>query len=218
MESQVRQNDPFVIPDGTQLIETFGWHPNEGARRLDLHLSRMEESASELGFAFNWANALSKIDEIAGAQALRCRLTLAQSGEIALTTAPLGPTALSWRVVISPVRQKSDDFWLRHKTTQRQHYDDARASLPDGVNEVLFLNENEFLCEGTITNVFLKTGRGPWRTPHLAAGLLPGVLRQSLLASGDTEEADLTLGDLRNATRVAMGNSLRGLIPTEVQL
>ena len=41
------------VPDGTLLIETFGWHPGEGVRRLDMHLARMAGSARTLEFTFD---------------------------------------------------------------------------------------------------------------------------------------------------------------------
>ena len=216
MESPVRENGSLFIPDGTQLIETFGWHPSEGARRIDLHLSRMAHSASQLGFSFNRADAAAKVTGVSGAEALRCRLTLSQDGALSLTTAPLGETAVSWRMAIAPVRLQSDNVWLRHKTTHRRIYDEARAALPAGIDEMLFLNEDGLVCEGTITNLFLRKGAGIWLTPALTAGVLPGVLRQSLVDGRHARQADLMLDDLHEATDVVMGNSLRGFIPTEV--
>ena len=46
-------------------------------------------------------------------------------------------------------------------------------------------------------------------------GLLPGILRQSLIARGAAVEHPLTLADLRAAERWYVGNSLRGLRPAQ---
>ena len=51
-------------------------------------------------------------------------------------------------------------------------------------------------------------------TPPAALGLLPGVLRQSLLAEGRAVEAELRLEDL--AGGFLIGNALRGLISAEL--
>jgi branched-subunit amino acid aminotransferase/4-amino-4-deoxychorismate lyase len=51
-------------------------------------------------------------------------------------------------------------------------------------------------------------------TPPLASGLLPGILREELLETGQCSEAVLRLSDLRDA-RVRVGNSLRGLLAAE---
>ena len=51
-------------------------------------------------------------------------------------------------------------------------------------------------------------------TPRTDLGLLPGVLRRSLIEAGRAEEADLTLDDFADGFLV--GNALRGLIPARL--
>ena len=75
--------------------------------------------------------------------------------------------------------------------------------------EVLFVDPDGFLTEGSFTNLFVERG-GQLLTPPLARGLLPGVLRARLLAEGKAFEADLTAGDLRS--RFLLGNAVRGLM------
>ena len=41
-----------------------------------------------------------------------------------------------------------------------RRYDAARAALPAGIDEGLFLNERGEVCEGTITNVFVDSAKG----------------------------------------------------------
>ncbi|MGB8622576.1 MAG: aminotransferase class IV, partial [Paracoccaceae bacterium] len=105
--------------------------------------------------------------------------------------------------------------WLGVKTTRRALYDAARAALPDGLDELLYLNQRGEVCEGTITNIFFETGQG-LLTPPLSCGLLPGVLRAELLAQGRAREAVLRPADLGTARAVFVGNSLRGLIRAEI--
>ena len=83
--------------------------------------------------------------------------------------------------------------------------------MPECAQEVILLNEEALVCEGSITNIFLPRD-GLLLTPPLSCGLLPGVLRQSLLESGAATEERLTLHDLRSADSFYVGNSLRGLI------
>ena len=47
-------------------------------------------------------------------------------------------------------------------------------------------------------------------TPPARLGLLPGVLRRSLLESGQAVEAELTLDHLKDGFLI--GNALRGLV------
>lgn len=208
---------PEPVPAGTRLIETFGWWPGEGARRRDRHLARMARSALSLGFSFDPGAARERVATLTGPGALRCRLTLGAGGDLDLASAPLAPAPhRPWRVAIHPARLRPGDPWLAHKTTNRALYDHARADLPEGVDEYLFLNERGGVCEGTITNVFVTLEGGQRVTPPLASGLLPGVLRGEMLASGAVVEAPVTLAMLRAARAVSLGNSLRGEIPAQL--
>ncbi|MGI3184220.1 aminotransferase class IV family protein [Nioella aestuarii] len=208
---------PEPVPAGTRLIETFGWWPGEGARRFDLHLDRMGRSAGTLGFPFHEDAARERVAGLNGQDALRCRLTLGAGGDMELAAVPLPPGPdRAWRVAIHPERVRSGDVWLAHKTTNRALYDRARTALPNGVDEYLFLNERDELCEGTITNVFAMRQDGRRVTPPLSSGVLPGILREELLSRGEVEEAPITLDMLRNAKAISVGNSLRGEIPAQM--
>ncbi|WP_170367993.1 aminotransferase class IV family protein [Ruegeria arenilitoris] len=214
MESPVRAP---TEPD-FRLIETFAFRPGQGFLRLERHLRRMARTADWLGVRFDVWRVGEVVDGVIGADPLRCRLTLDLTGAPKITTWPLADNPPDWTVGLATTRLTSSDIWLRHKTTRRAIYDQARAELPDGVDELLFLNERDELCEGTITNLFVKTEDGRLLTPPVAAGLLPGILREELIETGRAVEAVLTLHDLAAARRVWMGNSLRGLIPAEVML
>ena len=76
-----------------------------------------------------------------------------------------------------------------------------------------FLRDDGALTEGSFTNLFVERD-GVLLTPRAALGLLPGVLRRSLIESGRACEADLTLADLGNGFFV--GNALRGLMPARL--
>jgi len=210
MEGPFRAN----IPPGTRLIETLGWRPDEGVRYLDRHLARMARSAEALGFYFDAAAARGLL-ALQGDGPLRCRLTLDRMGRLELTTAPLPEGAPVWRVAIAPERLSSCDPWLGVKSTNREVYDRARAGLVPGVDEMLFLNERDEVCEGTITNLFVVMADGARVTPPLACGLLPGVLRAQMLTEGWVERV-VSLDDLRAARAVHVGNALRGVIGVEM--
>lgn len=185
---------------GLKLIETVLW---DGAKapRWPLHLARLRRSAGLLGWDCPEV-AVSGPDHPA-----RLRLTLDRAGRLEWTEAVLPPTKAQWRIGIAAERLRSDDPWLGVKSTRRPAYDRARATLPERLDEVLFLNERGEVCDGSITNVFFDAGNG-LRTPPLACGLLPGVLRAEL----GCPEALLMAGDLPRV-RLWVGNALRGLIP-----
>ncbi|MCG7622891.1 aminotransferase class IV family protein [Epibacterium sp. Ofav1-8] len=199
-----------------RLIETFGYVPGRGVARLALHLARMARSAEAFGIAFDAAAASRLVTGLGGAAPLRCRMTLAADGALDLTTSPMPPAAPMWRFDIAEARLEAEDPFLRHKTTRRGLYDQVRHELPNGLQEMVFLNTRGELCEGTITNIAITTAQGDRLTPPLASGCLPGICRQSLLEAGALHEAVLTMDDLRQAREIHLMNALRGQIPAQL--
>ena len=100
---------------------------------------------------------------------------------------------------------------MRHKTSDRGFYDDARKAA--GTAEVVFEDADGFLTEGSYTSLFVARG-DTLVTPPLSRGLLPGVLRAELIGDGRAVEGELTRADLADGFFV--GNALRGLVPAIV--
>ena len=199
------------IREDLELIETFLWDPEKGAPDIDLHLERMCKSASNLKFKFEIIKIKEKILEINSQSRLRCRLTLRLDGTINLTTAPLSPNSKSWVLGLSGSILNSSDPWLLHKSSNRVLYDAERENLPDGVDEFIYLNERNEVCEGTITNIFVKIA-GQWLTPPLSSGCLPGVLRRKKIEDASCKVKIVTFSDLQDAQKITVGNALRGEI------
>lgn len=208
-ESALRSRDDHAFG----LIETLRYEPGQGCVRASRHLERLTESARHFHRTFDRNEAAQMLAEIKSEKPLRIRLFL--DGEDQLTCmahdfTPV-PAGTVWNVAIAGTRLKSTDQFIVHKTSLREHYDAARAEFPAShAEEVLLENENGFLCEGTITSLFMKR-EGKLITPRLSHGLLRGVLRQELLDTGLAVEGDLTRGDLADA-EIFVGNSLRGLV------
>ncbi len=216
------------LDPGLRLIETLrladGVFPS-----LAGHLARLQSSAAALGFACDAAAVRSRLLALAQEKpggAWRVRLTLGHGGDIDLVAAALDhsldahPSAPQ-RLLLAAPRLRSDDYLLRHKTTARAVYDAELAkAMANSAFDALFLNERGEVCEGARSNIFVRRGEC-WLTPALACGVLPGVLRGELLASGAAVEAVLTLADLVDAAagqHLYCGNALRGLLPVNLSL
>jgi len=210
MESPFCSADAIKGDADFRLIETFGYVPGQEIARLDLHFARLAASAAHFDIPFDPSAISRSIAAVAGENPLRCRLTLDTDGRANLTTAPMPEAARRWRFAISQTRLDADDPFLRHKTTRRTLYDQARAALPKGLDEIVFLNSRGEFCEGTITNLILTTADNEQLTPPLTSGCLPGIYRQSLLDAGRVSEAVLGLEDLAKARHIRLVNSLRG--------
>lgn len=213
----VRQISAESGANGADLIETMRFDPDRGIALLDLHLARMKASAAELGHAFDRHAARNQIQALCFEldRPAKVRLVSSRSGAIALEAAPL-PNALPDPALcaVLPMPVVSEDWRLRHKTSDRGFYEDALAVARDaGAHEALLIRTDSLLTEGSFTSLFVERG-GKLLTPRADLGLLPGVLRRSLLASGAAQEGDLTMDDL--AGGFLIGNALRGLMPARL--
>jgi para-aminobenzoate synthetase/4-amino-4-deoxychorismate lyase len=198
------------------LIETLRWSDAHGFVRLPLHLDRLARSAAALGFRFDRENAEARLAALAEAFAdasdRRIRLELARDGALDLAAPILaGEPDRPLDVVVATTRIDAGDPFLRHKTTRRQVQEAAfAAAAAQDADEAIFLNRAGLVTEASRNTVFVERG-GVLLTPPLEHGVLPGVLRQSLIASGKAIEQPLCLDDLATAERWFLGNSLRGL-------
>jgi para-aminobenzoate synthetase/4-amino-4-deoxychorismate lyase len=194
-------------PERFDLIETMRHDVHEGVVDLDRHLERMTRSAAALGFRFDRHQARNELQAASfGAGNAKVRLLLARGGAIAVEVCPLpdGPQG-PVDVAIAPLPVSPLDFRLRHKTSNRGFYREARRA--SGTFEVIFADPAGFLTEGSFTTIFVERD-GRLLTPPLTRGLLPGILRERLLEEGRAEEADLRVEDL--ASGFLIGNASGG--------
>ncbi|MCX5577147.1 aminodeoxychorismate synthase component I [Kaistia terrae] len=203
------------------LIETLRGSTDQGLARLDLHLARLATSAKALGFRFDWADTEARLEALAETfhpdNDHRVRLELRRDGTLDIIAPPLAAEPdRPVMTIIASLRADAGDPFLRHKTTRRQLYETAFAeAATSGADEAILVNRSGFVTEATRNNIFVERD-GLLLTPPLADGLLPGILRQHLLETGDAIEQQLTPEDLATAPRWFLGNSLRGLRPGQM--
>ncbi|TXI72682.1 MAG: aminodeoxychorismate synthase component I [Dokdonella sp.] len=218
--AECRLKASFVteLDPGFELIETLrlagGHYP-----LFALHLERLQRSAQALGFTCPLAEVEAGLTAEAARRPLgihRVRLTLTHDGRYTIVGSPLpNDSGTPWRVVFSSELLPIDDYLRRHKTTARAAYDRALARLADRpeVFDALFLNADGEVCEGARSNVFVERDDGLLLTPPISSGLLPGVLRRTLLETGRAVEHVLRRVDVEQASRLYLGNAVRGLLP-----
>ncbi|WP_245409413.1 aminodeoxychorismate synthase component I [Methyloceanibacter sp. wino2] len=207
-----------------ELIETLRWQSERGYHLLERHLLRLQASAAHFGYRYDRNTVVAALeaeaDKITSPVAM-VRLLLFEDGTVQVSSREIElPTKDTvWRFVISDQRVDETDPFFYHKTTRRQFYDGEMERQKDltGCDEVVFLNKRGELTEGTRTNLFVERD-GRLFTPALRCGLLPGTLREELLdlPRAAASEAVLTEADLKQADRVYLGNSVRGLVRAEL--
>jgi branched-chain amino acid aminotransferase len=198
------------------------------------HIERMRAAAQLLGIRFPESRVEDALDALTsrlqGHHVLRLTLTrgdgargLAGDTRKPTLIGTLQPFDLKLRfrpatVVISSVRRNLDSPASRLKTTS--YVDNilaAREAQAKGVDEALMLNSASRVACCSIGNVFLVR-EDILVTPSLAEGILPGVMRASVIqlakAAGiAVRERQVRPRELTDADAMFVTNSLRFLRP-----
>ncbi|NVD45194.1 aminodeoxychorismate synthase component I [Qipengyuania atrilutea] len=211
-----RKSSPHHCAPGVDLLETMHFDPDDGIAHLAFHLKRAKTSALELGIAFDRHEASNLLQAMSFDLDVpsRIRMRVSRIGAIAIEVTPLGELP-SWnepaKCIALPLPVDPGDWRLRHKTSDRGFYDEAReVAIRSGADEALFVRDDGLVTEGSITNLFVPGKDGVFVTPTASLGLLPGALRHSLLEEGKAREGEVRMSDLTGSFYI--GNALRGLV------
>ncbi len=202
-------------PPAFKLVETMLFLPNQGFPLKEGHLKRLLRSAEYFDFPVGKETIEALLEEAARrlTAPAKVRFLLDEHGFLELEAYELKPIKTPVKIGLMKRPVSKEERFLYHKTTYRPWYEKARKKAQrEGLFEIVFLNEEDELTEGTITNLFIEKN-GQLFTPRLTAGLLPGVLRENLLSLGKVIERRLSLADLETADRLYVGNAVRGLLP-----
>ncbi|HJV16632.1 MAG TPA: aminodeoxychorismate synthase component I [Bacillales bacterium] len=181
---------------------------------LDRHLQRLQRSADYFGFDFSDVEIQAKLAQYAKSRidgVEKVRLVVRKDGVISLDGSPLATFNDSLPICLADKPISNQNRFLYHKTTYRKMYEEQRARHPDEF-DVLLWNEAGELTEFTIGNLVMEIGSQLY-TPPVECGLLPGTMREALLAEGKIKERILTKKDLAKATQIWLINSVRGWVP-----
>lgn len=114
---------------------------------------------------------------------------------------------------ISPVKRNETSSLVYYKT---MNYGDCilekRNAVAAGVDERLFLNTKDQICEGTVSNIFFVK-QGKLYTPEIRCGLLPGILREYICETQHVEETTIYPENLKEYEECFVTNSLMGIMP-----
>ena len=199
-----------MLPAGTQLLESLLWLPGEGYFLLQRHLERMQRSAQQLGFSFDYAQLTAQLQRYAAALQLprKVRLLLDAEGRCVFNDEAVQPS-VPVRAALALTFVRSDELLLQHKCTARAPYDAALAAVQQlGVQDVLLWNERHELTETASANLVLFID-GQAYTPAVSSGLLAGTYRDYLLQAGVLQERVLRVSDLARADSLWLINSVR---------
>lgn len=199
------------------LIETIKWDKNKGYVFFKEHLRRLQNSCQYFSIPLDIQNlrkSLSK-QEKEFVEDTRVRVLIDKDAGITVESQPLLTIKTPHEIIISSKRVDKNNIFLYHKTTQRSLYEsELEKARRRGFLEVVFLNQDGEITEGSFTNIFIEKN-GQLFTPPISSGLLDGIYRQHLLKQGIVQERVMTINDLNMAEKIYIGNSIRSLIAVE---
>ncbi len=209
--------------------------------RLERHLQRLTDSAGILGMAAGLADidlGRACTDTLAANKLSDARLRLTVSrGEVpafpgvsnhttptvlvaAIPYSPPPPTVYvqGYTAGIASLRRQSCSELSEIKSTSYLLSVLAKMEAERaGLDEVLLLNEQGLIAEGSISNVFFVRG-SRLVTPPVASGILPGITRGVVMELAralaiSIHEVDIKPDDMQNFDEAFLTNSVLEIMP-----
>lgn len=182
---------------------------------LEQHLERIKSAAEYFLFKFSKKKIRNKLEDIVSGLDInatsRIKLVLNKWGEVKIEVSDIQKNKKKVSVIISSSKINSKDKFRYFKTTNRKLYDDEYSFFNSkGFYEVIYLNENNYLTEGSRTNIFFRKD-DTWFTPSLDSGALPGIYRKYFITEHiDVIQKNLKVEELIEADELILSNAVRG--------
>jgi len=228
----------FLLGDG--VFETMRSYRGN-VFRLGRHLSRLLDSLAviHLTIAYQPEELKQAVYDTLKANRLqdayiRLTVTRGQGGRGIDLPEKLSPTAIvtarefipykkrfyeeGMRAGISVIKQNSSSPVSRIKSLNFLPNILARIEAKqEGLDEAILLNTEDFICEGTVSNIFLVK-HGNLITPDKESGILPGVTREVIIELAlregiRIEERKVKPSELKEADECFLTNTLMEVMP-----
>lgn len=197
------------------------------ARIISLPISKMlkelEEAVYETLRANNLKDAYLRLTISRGEGERGLDLPLSPCPNIIMVAKPLPPYPKRWyeeglKAIVVKVRREKDSVLSQIKSLNYLPNILAKLEAKEkGADEGIMLNEDGYLTEATVSNIFLIS-QGKLLTPSLKSGVLPGITRKTVMELApplglEVSEREVNLSQLMEAEEAFLTNSLREVVP-----
>jgi para-aminobenzoate synthetase/4-amino-4-deoxychorismate lyase len=182
-------------------------------QRFEQHMRRLLQSAEVFGYPVNlqtFEQIKQQIESEYSTGQYKVRWLIDKVGQLSVDVLEIKKMAEPVVCYLAKQPIAKHHLFSRYKTTYRNHYQACEVTVPRNFSTLLY-NEASELTEFTIGNVVLQI-KGVLYTPPVSSGCLPGIYRQTLVDKQKVTEKVLTLTDLKQAEKVYMTNSVRGMV------
>lgn len=211
---EVKLKSEFLVNSNKyfELIETM-LIENGKIFLMENHINRLKKSADYFLFYFNEKELRNKLDsimlELNPQKMFKLKLLLTKWGEIKFSLEKISEHKKYGKIAISKMKIDSKNKFQYFKTTKRKLYNSEFTKWQkNGFDDVIFVNENNFVVEGAISNIMIEINN-EMITPPIKEGLLPGCYREYLISNKKVIEKSFGIDELLNANRVFIFNSVR---------
>jgi para-aminobenzoate synthetase/4-amino-4-deoxychorismate lyase len=205
-------------PPPSEVFTSLLWARDNSFNHLDKHLSRLQQSCQWLLRSFDVEKCRQQLKELSedlikqNLKYAKVRISVDFNGVITIIHQNLEqPFWKDLKIALyTQDHINSKDPYTYHKTGRRDIYNKAFTfAKENNYDEVIILNEQGDVCEGSISALMIIDKRGQKIVPKLKSGLLPSISRQILIDEGNVIQKVISLDDLKDAQLIAMGNSVR---------
>lgn len=190
---EILHKTSFLKQGQYELIETMRLE-NGTVKRLDYHAARLKSSAVHFNFEqpdFKAAISAYIEENKLNQGTFKLRAVLSAAGQLKISHDPLAPYSEPLTAVFAAAPIQGAPDFIAHKTTVRHQY---RGKTNDS-EVILYYNDNLDITEFNIGSIVVKEA-GEYYTPPVSAGILPGVMRQSLIDEGVITEQNIPMNTL----------------------
>lgn len=197
-----------------------GWLPGEGIFEtiktvenvpyaLDRHLNRAQVSAKSLGIQIpiieNVKQAVDTLFEAVSHPSGLLRISFSKQSNWLAVHLPYANSEKALNLRIHPQRLVGD---LHKKFPYESRLEIMNQSKIGGFDDGLVVNPKGHICEGSVTNLIVQI-KNQWLTPPVNDGLLPGIMRELLVAKEIVRVQSIPLSQLPEITSGFLLSSLR---------
>lgn len=123
-----------------------------------------------------------------------------------------------FKIIFSDTKRNSHSLLVTVKTNNYlENILEKQKATEKGFDEALFLNTDNFVAEGAVSNVFWVKDNTVY-TPCVSCGLLPGIVREKIIECVKKLEIEIRQGEftkdqLLDADEVFITNSVMNVMP-----
>ncbi|MGE5627221.1 MAG: aminotransferase class IV [Solirubrobacterales bacterium] len=118
-----------------------------------------------------------------------------------------------FKMEYSKIKRNNTSPLVLHKTLNYgECIIEKRRAGEMNINEIIFLNLKDEICEGTTCNIFFIKNKTIY-TPKISCGILPGIIRNYICKTYPVKETIITPKEISDFDECFVTNSLMSIMP-----